>query len=229
MDDKAIEDKTMRETYATYPRYSRAERIADAVVHSLGLVFGLAGCISLAIAAWPRNDVLLHLALALYGLGLLAMLGCSALYNLSNHGRWKVIFRRLDHAAIFVMIAGTYTPFTIVVLGDAVGLGLLAFVWTVALAGVVLKLFWPHRLDRLSVAAYLLLGWSIVVAAGPLWGAVSAAGLGLLLAGGLLYSLGVVFHLWNRLPYQNAIWHAFVLAAAACHFTAVFSEVALAG
>lgn len=219
----------MTETYAMYPRYSRAERIADGVVHVLGLTFGLAACVSLAIAAWPSNDLLLHLALALYGLGLLAMLGCSALYNLSGHGRWKVVFRRLDHAAIFVMIAGTYTPFMVVMLGDAWGFGLLAFVWTVALAGVTLKLFWPHRLDRLSVAAYLLLGWSIVVAAGPLLAAISVPGLVLLIVGGALYSLGVVFHLWERLPYQNAIWHGFVLAAAACHFSAVLSEVVIAG
>jgi len=219
----------MDQTYTAHPRYSRAERIADSVVHVLGLTFGLAACVSLAIAAWPSNDTLLHLALALYGLGLLAMLGCSALYNLSGHGRWKLIFRRLDHAAIFVMIAGTYTPFMVVVLGGAWGFGLLAFVWSVALAGVALKLFWPQRLDRLSVAAYLLLGWSIVVAAGPLLGAISVPGLVLLIAGGALYSLGVVFHLWQRLPYQNAIWHAFVLAAAACHFSAVLSEVAIAG
>lgn len=212
-----------------HPQYSRAERIADGVVHGLGLTFALAACVSLAIAAWPSHDLLRQLALALYGLGLLAMLGCSALYNLAGHGPWKGVFRRLDHAAIFVMIAGTYTPFTVVVLGDAWGLGLLAFVWTVALAGVALKLFWPHRLDRLSVAAYLLLGWSIVVAAGPLVAALSPPGLVLLLVGGLLYSLGVVFHLWSRLPYHNAIWHAFVLAAAACHFTAVLSEVAIAG
>lgn len=219
----------MTDSYAKHPTYSRAERLADAAVHILGLVFGLAAVVSLAVAAWPSNDVLLYLALALYGLGLLAMLGCSALYNLAGHGHWKPVFRRLDHAAIFVMIAGTYTPFTVVALGGAWGFGLLAFVWSVALAGVALKLFWPERLDRVSVAAYLLLGWSIVVAAGPLIGVLSAPGLVLLLLGGLLYSLGVAFHLWQRLPYQNAIWHAFVLAAAACHFTAVLSEVAIAG
>lgn len=210
-------------------RHSRTEHIADAVVHVLGLVFGLAACTSLAMIALPSNDHLLKLALALYGGGLLAMLGCSALYNLTHHERAKAVFRRLDHAAIFVMIAGTYTPFTLIAMGGAWGLGLLAFVWTVALGGVALKLFWPQRLERLSVIAYLLLGWSIVVALDPLLGSVSTAGLSLLLAGGLLYSLGVIFHLWTALPYQNAIWHLFVLAAAVCHFSAVFSEVALAG
>ncbi|GAB4365692.1 MAG: hemolysin III family protein [Kiloniellaceae bacterium] len=219
----------MPESYAVHPQYSRAERLADAVVHALGLVFGLAACISLAILVLPRADGLRIVAVGLYAGGLLAMLTCSALYNLVDHVRWKPLFRRLDHAAIFVMIAGTYTPFMLVAVGGAWGFGLLAFVWSVALAGVAVKLLWPRRFDRLSVAAYLLLGWSIVVAVDPLLGALSAAGLALLLAGGLLYSLGVVFHLWSRLPFQNAIWHVFVLAAAACHFTAVLGEVAVAG
>lgn len=218
----------MPESYAVHPQYSRAERLADAVVHALGLVFGLAACISLAILVLPRADGLRIVAVGLYAGGLLAMLTCSALYNLVDHVRWKPLFRRLDHAAIFVMIAGTYTPFTLFVIGGDWGLGLLVFVWTAALGGVVVKLFWPQRFERLSIAAYLLLGWSMVVALDPLLAATSEAGLTLLGAGGLLYSLGVVFHLWERLPYQNAIWHAFVLAAAACHFFAVLSEVALA-
>lgn len=218
----------MTETYPVHPQYSRAERIADAVVHALGLVFGLAACGSLAILLWPYRDGRLGLAVGLYGVGLLAMLACSALYNLVDHAGWKPLFRRLDHAAIFVMIAGTYTPFMLVAIGGTWGFALLGFVWSVAIAGVALKLFWPRRLERLSIAAYLLLGWSIVVVLDPLLGALSAAGLTLLLAGGLLYSLGVVFHLWARLPYHNAIWHAFVLAAAACHFIAILSEVALA-
>ncbi len=209
--------------------YNRTEYLADAIVHVLGVVFGLAACASLAMIAMPSNDHLLRLALALYGGGLLAMLGCSALYNLTHHERAKAVFRRLDHAAIFVMIAGTYTPFTLIAIGGVWGLGLLAFVWSIALGGVALKLFWPRRLERLSLVAYLMLGWSIVVALDPLLGSVSTSGLSLLLGGGLLYSLGVIFHLWTALPYQNAIWHLFVLAAAVCHFSAVFSEVALAG
>jgi hemolysin III len=219
----------MQQGYDEHPRYSRAEHIADAVVHGLGLTFGLAACISLLVVLLPGADLLRGLAVGLYAAGLVAMLGCSALYNLAPPGRWKAHFRRLDHAAIFVMIAGTYTPFLLVAVGGAWGHGLLAFVWAVALAGVVMKLTWPHRFDRLSIAAYLLLGWSIVVALDPLAAGVSAAGLALLAVGGLLYSFGVIFHVWTRLPYQTAIWHAFVLAAAACHFSAVMAEVAVAG
>ena len=219
----------MRQHWAEHPQYSRAEQIADAVVHGLGVTFGLVACSALVLVALPSGNGLLWLALGLYSSGLLAMLGCSALYNLTTSARYKAVFRRLDHAAIFVMIAGTYTPFTLISIGGAWGLGLLAFVWTVAAVGVLLKLFWPWRFERLSLLTYLLLGWSIVVALDPLLAAVSVAGVALLVTGGALYSLGVVFHLWTRLPYQNAIWHVFVLAAAVCHFSAVLSEVALAG
>lgn len=219
----------MQESWAEHPQYSRAEQLADAIVHGLGVTFGLAACGALTLIALPSGNGMLWLALGLYGAGLLAMLGFSALYNLTTNARYKTVFRRLDHAAIFVMIAGTYTPFTLISIGGAWGLGFLAFVWTVAAVGVLLKLFWPWRFERLSLLAYLLLGWSIVVALDPLLAAVSVAGIALLVAGGALYSLGVLFHLWTRLPYQNAIWHVFVLAAAVCHFSAVLSEVALAG
>lgn len=219
----------MVDSYAAHPQYSRSERIADAAVHALGLAFGLAAAVLLAVAALPRADALLWLALGLYAAGLLGMLSCSALYNLTRAPRRKAMFRRLDHAAIFVMIAGSYTPFMLIALGGNLGVGLLTFVWTVALGGVALKLFWPRRFDRLSVVAYLLLGWSILVALDPLVTALSAAGLALIVIGGLLYSLGVVFHLWTQLPFHNAIWHALVLAAAACHLAAVLLEVAAAG
>ncbi len=219
----------MVDSYAIHPQYSRPERIADAAVHLLGLAFGLAAAASLALAALPRADALLWLALGLYAAGLLAMLSCSALYNLTQAPNRKAMFRRLDHAAIFVMIAGSYTPFMLVALGGATGVGLLVFVWAVALCGVALKLFWPRRFDRLSVVAYLLLGWSILAVLEPLVAALSPAGLALIVGGGLLYSLGVVFHLWIRLPFHNAIWHALVLAAAACHFAAILGEVVIAG
>jgi hemolysin III len=206
---------------------SRAEYIADAAVHLIGLAFGIGACVTLGVLAviqpeWPRL-----IGLGVYGLGLLAMLACSALYNMTHHLTWKARFRRLDHAAIFVMIAGSYTPLSLVVIGGAWGFGLLAFVWIVALAGVLLKLCFPMRFEGLSVAAYLLLGWTIVVAFQPLLNGASTAGLVLLITGGGLYSLGVIFHLWERLPYQAAIWHVFVLAAAACHFSAILVDVAI--
>ncbi|MCG8357642.1 MAG: hemolysin III family protein [Kiloniellales bacterium] len=208
--------------------YSKAERLADGVIHVIGVTFGLAASVALAALSLPRGDLLLLLSLGLYAMGMLSMLGCSALYNMTHDETRKQIFRRLDHAAIFVMIAGTYTPFVLIAIGGAWGLGLLAFVWSVAAAGVFLKLCYPRRFERLSVAVYLLLGWTILVAVEPFVTAVSTAGIVLILTGGLLYSLGVIFYLWKRLPYHNAIWHAFVLAAVVCHFSAVVGDIAIA-
>lgn len=207
---------------------SRAEWIADVVVHLLGLAFAVGAVTTLAVLLSLRPDLPRGISLGLYALGLVAMLGCSALYHMTSHAHWKALFRRFDHAAIFVMIAGSYTPFALMVIGGIWGWALLGFVWGIALAGVALKLLYPLRFDKLSVAAYLLLGWTVLAALQPLVDAASLAGLVLLLTGGGLYSLGVVFHLWERLPFQNAIWHVFVLAAAACHFAAILVDVAIA-
>jgi hemolysin III len=217
---------------AEFPVYSRAERRADAAVHVVGLALGLAACAVLTAVALSRPDAgpRLLASLSLYAAGLLAMLACSALYNLTGEEApaRKRLFRRLDHAAIFLMIAGTYTPFALVAIGGAWGAGLLAFVWVVAAGGVVAELLGVRRSERLSVAAYLLLGWSVLPALGPLAAAVSPSGVALLAVGGVLYTVGAGFHLWRSLPFQNAVWHGFVLAAAACHYAAVLGEVAAA-
>jgi hemolysin III len=209
-----------------FPEHSLAERRADAVVHAIGLTLGLAACALLAATALPRAKLWHLVSLGVYATGLMAMLSCSALYNLTRAGARKALFRRLDHAAIFLMIAGTYTPFTLVAIGGAWGVGLCSLVWAVAVGGIAVELLAPTRADNLLVAAYLLLGWIVLVALGPLSAAVSLAGLMLLVAGGVLYSVGVVFHVWTGLPYQNAIWHGFVVAAAACHFLAIVREIA---
>jgi hemolysin III len=196
------------------------EIVADRCLHWAGLAAGPAAIAALIWAAAQR-DLALMISIVIYGAGLLAMLGCSALYHLSGTPGRKALFRRLDHAAIFLLIAATYTPFTLHTIGGNWGLGLFAFVWTVAAAGIVLKLLRPGMLEGFFVAVYLLLGWSVLAALDPLLSAASRETVILLVAGGLLYTAGVLFHLWDRLPYQNAIWHAFVLAGAACHYAAV--------
>jgi hemolysin III len=135
------------------------------------------------------------------------------------------LLRRLDHAAIFLMIAGTYTPFTLVRMGGGWGHGIAIFVWLVAVAGIALKLLYPRRLEGLSILLYLALGWAILVGLRPLFDAVPLPAIVMLGIGGVLYSVGVVFHLWQRLPYHNAIWHGFVLGAAACQWVAVLEGV----
>ena len=213
-----------------YPRLeSRSEWRVDAVVHVVGLMCGVAACTTLAIVALPVEDPTVLLSLAVYGAGLFAMLGCSALYNLAGDGPRKALWRRLDHAAIFVMIAGTYTPFLAIAIGGAWGTGLPVFVWALAAVGVVLKLLDPGRFETLSIAAYLSLGWTILVAIDRLIAAVSLRALVLLATGGILYSAGVLFYRWHRLPYQRAIWHGFVLTAAACQYVAILDVLASRG
>lgn len=211
----------------SFPRFSRPERLADAAVHLVGLAFGLAACIVLTATGLSAGGALRFIALAIYAAGLMAMLGFSALYNLHNGGRWKALFRRLDHAAIFVMIAGTFTPFALISIGTSWAAALLIFMWLVAGVGVAVKLLYPGQYERLAIIAYLLLGWTPLVFVEPLLAAISLTGFVLLATGGALYSLGVLFHLARRLPYQNAVWHLFVLAAAACHFAAVMIEVGI--
>jgi hemolysin III len=199
------------------------------MVHVIGVTGGLVACVALAMVASPGGDAAVVMSLVVYGAGLLAMLGCSALCNTAKPGRLKELWRRLDHAAIFVMIAGTYTPFAAIAIGGAWGTGLLVFVWTVAAAGVVLKLLHLERLETLSIAAYLLLGWTILVAIDHLVAAVSAPAFVLLVAGGVVYSVGVLFYRWDRLPYSRAVWHGFVLTAAACQYFAILAVVASSG
>jgi len=212
-----------------FPTYSKGEILADTAAHVLGLLFGLIATIALLITASQHDQALLIFGASLYGLGLLAMLTCSAAYNLWPPSPTKELWRRFDHAAIFIMIAGTYTPFLMNRVGGDWGFGLLSFVWSVALVGAAMKLAFPRRWESITIAMYLGLGWSILIAINPLLQSVSLNSLILIAAGGVIYSIGVVFHLWERLPYQNAIWHWLVLAAAVCHYIAVLNEIAMAG
>lgn len=210
-----------------FPEYDPPERTADAVIHMIGLTLAPVAAAVLFWIALPRADLPLLVGLGIYAVGLVAMLACSALYNLTDEPVRKRLYRRLDHAAIFLMIAGTYTPFTLISIGGAWGMGLLGFVWTVAIAGIVMELKGMRRHDALLTAAYILLGWTVLVAFEPLTTALSTPGLMLLVAGGVLYSIGAIFHHWRSLPFQNAIWHGFVVVAAGCHYAAVLREIAI--
>lgn len=210
-----------------YKAYSAAELWVDTAAHAIGVLCGLSGTAVLMTTA-SHGTPLLVLGATLYAIGLLAMLGFSAAYNLWPPSPVKELLRRFDHAAIFVMIAGTFTPFVMNRIGGAWGYGLLAFVWSVAIVGVVMKLAYPRRWERTSIALYIALGGSIIVVGHQLTLAVAPLTVWLLAAGNLTYVLGVVFHVWERLPYQNAIWHWLVLAAAALHYVAVLKEVSAA-
>jgi hemolysin III len=210
--------------------FSPGELLADRTVHIVGLVAGVSGAVALTVVtAIALNWAALVTVLA-YSAGLVAMLSFSAAYNLGHRSRHRHILRRLDHAAIFAMIAGTYTPFTILGLEGGWRIGMTIAVWALAAIGIAVKLFAPaQRSTRVSAALYLALGWMGIVAIEPLLHGLNPTVLILLAVGGALYSVGVVFHALQRMPYQNAIWHAFVLAAAMVHFAAVSGMVASAG
>ena len=205
--------------------FAARELAADRAIHLLGIALGVTGAITIVVIAAVMRRLGDLPPILIYAAGLLAMLGCSAAYNMFRTSRWRDWLRRFDHAAIFAMIAGTYTPFTLLGLKGTWSIALTAVIWAVAAIGIAIKLLKPQRIETVSIGLYLALGWIGVVAAGPFMAAFDSVTLSLLAAGGILYSSGVIFHLWHRLPYQNAIWHGFVLAAAAVHYAAVVGVV----
>lgn len=200
------------------------ELTVDRWVHWVGLAAAPAAAVVLLWDARQTRPQILA-GLIAYCIGLLAVIGCSALYHLARASRRRGLFRRFDHAAIFLLIAGTYTPFTLEGMLGAEGPMLLACIWGLALVGIGLKLVSPPVLERISIAIYLLMGWSGVTVLDALLADASRSVLVLLAAGGMFYTTGVVFHVWERLRFQNAIWHVFVLLGAACHYAAIFHEV----
>lgn len=208
---------------------SRGELAADCVIHILGIAGGSIGGASLVAVIAERGDWLEFGALLIYAIGMIAMFCCSAAYHLARNSPRRALLRRCDHAAIFVMIAGTYTPFTLLRLDGAWSWGLTAAVWSIAAIGVAVKLCRGCDLRYASIAPYLLLGWIGIIAIDPLFRSLGWSTLLLIGLGGALYMIGVLFHVWERLPFQNAIWHAFVLAAAAVHYAAVLQGVVLVG
>ena len=205
--------------------YDRAELIADGIVHAIGVILGLIAATALVVLTAVYATALDIVAVSIYVAGLLAMLVLSASYNLWPVSRTKWVLRRFDHSAIYILIAATYTPIIMELKDSVFAIALLVGVWCVAIFGVVLKLGWPGRFDRVSVGLYLALGWSGIMLYDSVVTVLPKLALWFVLAGGALYSLGVIFHAWRRLRFQNAIWHSFVLLGAACHYTAVLDLV----
>ncbi len=204
--------------------YSRAEQLSDAAVHVTGVVAALAAVPILLwiVSIWSQDRLILTGA-AIYGASLIAMLTCSACYNMTPLPAWKDALRRVDQSAIYLKIAGTYTAFA-VLSGSHAG-PLLAGLWAAALTGALLIVFSPRRLRWLSLALYLGMGWAGALAGGPMLASLAPETYALVLAGGSLYTLGLVFFLWERLPFHNTIWHVFVLGASAILYMALVGEI----
>lgn len=200
---------------------SFGEEIANSVSHGLALLAALIAFPVLVISAAQRGDVASIVGASVFAATLVLLYLASTLYHALPHTRAKKIFRILDHGAIYLLIAGTYTPFTLGVLRGSWGWTLFGLQWGLAILGIVLKSVGGVRYGKLSVAVYLAMGWLVVIAAGPVMEKVPSWGLFWLVAGGLAYTVGVVFYALERLRYFHFIWHLFVIAGSACHFIAV--------
>ena len=203
--------------------YDRAELIADAILHAAGMGFAVTGLV-LLISMADGLPSFQSASVWIYGVGLITVLATSAAYNAWPLGSTKLILRRFDQSAVYLFIAASYTP--IIARADVAPSKTLLFViWALAWLGVVLKLAFPFRFERLAILLCLTLGWSGLLAYDLVFSPLAPTTLGLIVAAGALYSIGVVFHLWDNLRFQNAIWHAFVMIAAGLQFAAVFDLV----
>jgi len=206
--------------------YSRAEMIADGVVHAVGIVLAIAAGSALLSLAVFHAEPGEYIAAVFYVVSLLTVLSISLAYNLWPLTPAKWMLRRFDHAAIYLLIAATYTPF-LVQLEDGAG-AMIALVWAAAIAGMAIKIFLPGRFDRLAILFYLAIGWSGMVVIQPLVATLPTATLALILAGGIVYSCGVVFFIWRGLRFQNALWHGFVVTGAGLHCAAIIDCLVVA-
>ena len=205
--------------------YTPREELANALTHAVGIVLSVVGLVLMVVVAATRGDAWQVTSVAIFGATLVLLYTSSTLYHAIPGLERKRVLRKFDHAAIFLLIAGTYTPFLLVSLRGPWGWSLFGVVWGLAVVGIALKFWFAGRFKVVSTMIYLAMGWMVLLAVKPMWLAVGSGGLGLLVAGGLCYTLGAGFYLWKRLPYHHAVWHVFVLAGSVCHWATVYRYV----
>jgi hemolysin III len=208
---------------------SRGEELANSLTHGFGAGLGATGLVLLLVYASRYGTSWHVVSTAIFGATLVLLYTASTLYHSVPGERAKRILQKFDHAAIFLLIAGTYTPFVLVTLRGPWGWSLFGVVWGLAVVGIALKFWFAGRFRVVSTLIYLAMGWLVMIAIKPLVAALPAGGMKLLVAGGLCYTGGAIFYLWKRLPYHHAIWHLFVLAGSICHWAAVFWHVVPGG
>ncbi|WP_061040452.1 PAQR family membrane homeostasis protein TrhA [Vibrio coralliirubri] len=206
--------------------YSDIEERANAITHGLGVVLGVVGLILLLVRAFDyQADMLTVASMAIYGSSIILLFLASTLYHSITTEKTKRLLKTLDHCAIYLLIAGSYTPFLLVGLRTPLAMGLMAVIWGIALVGIIMKIAFVYRFKRLSLFIYLAMGWLSLIVVYQLAVNIEMGGLVLLALGGVIYSLGVIFYVAKRIPYNHAIWHLFVLAGCACHFFAIYLYV----
>lgn len=205
--------------------YTTGEEIAHTITHGVGVLLSIAG-LAVLVAFSTLNGNAWHIvSSSIYGASLVMLYSASSLYHGIPNPRAKLVLKQLDHAAIYLLIAGTYTPFLLVTLRGVWGWSLFAVIWSIAIFGATLEFFNLPRFKKLSLGLYLGLGWIVVIAIKPMLAGVETGGLVLLLLGGLSYSLGVIFYIRDKMPYNHAIWHLFVLAGSVLHYFSVLFYV----
>ena len=207
--------------------YSFREEVANAVTHGTGVLLSVAGLTAMVLLAAWTGDAWKVWSVVVFGVSMTLLYLCSTLYHAIPPGSVKKFFRKLDHSAIYLLIAGTYTPFLLVSLRGAWGWSLFGVIWGMAVVGCAFKAFFVGKWDKVSTAMYLLMGWTALVAIKPVIEAVPTGGIILMALGGLAYTVGVFFYIYDRIPYNHAIWHGFVMAGTAFHFFGVLFYVVL--
>ncbi|MCY9805068.1 hemolysin III family protein [Vibrio scophthalmi] len=206
--------------------YSVKEELANTITHAIGMVLGVIGLVLLLLKAHAYHaDALTIASYTIYGASIIVLFLASTLYHAIPSPRAKRALKTFDHCAIYLLIAGSYTPFLLVSLRTPLAIGLMVVIWIIALVGIIMKVAFVYRFKRLSLVTYLLMGWLSLVVIYQLALHVQLGGLILLGLGGVIYSLGVIFYVAKRIPYNHAIWHGFVLAGCACHFCAIYYYV----
>jgi len=209
----------------TIEQYSSLEEIFNSITHAIGALVSIAGLILLIIFSSIYGNSSHVISCTIFGFTLVLLYTASTLYHSFRKPNLKHAFKILDHSCIYILIAGTYTPFLLVTVRGVVGWSMFVLVWSLTVIGILFKIFFVHRFNALSTIAYILMGWLIIFAIKPLFQTLPGGGLALLICGGMAYTLGIIFYSWNKLPFNHAIWHLFVLAGSICHFCAVIFYV----
>ena len=220
----------MKDIHASLSRranrfYTIGEEIANSITHGLGAVLSIAGLILLVVSALTYGDGWRIVSVTIYGSSLVLLYVCSTLYHSVQRPKVKRILRLLDHAAIYLLIAGSYTPFALVTVRGPLGWTILGIVWSLAVLGILFKVWFIGRFEVMATIGYILMSWICLVAFKQLLAGLGMGGMIWLIVGGAAYMIGVIFYAWQKLPYNHAIWHLFVLGGSACHFYAVFFYV----
>jgi len=206
-----------------FRQLSKGEEIANSITHGIGALFSIVALVILIIVAGRHDDIWHMISFSIYGFTLILLYLSSTLYHSFNNPRLKNLFARFDHISIFLLIAGTYTPILLTSLRGVWGWTLFGIIWSIALAGAVIRSIWVYRFRKLMVVIYLLMGWMFILAGNQIYHSLPSISLTFLILGGIAYSVGVIFYLWRTLPYGHGIWHLFVLAGSVLHFFAIYS------